>query len=111
MKVSVVGPKGGGKTTLSNFLGSEEAAFQMVPAYAETVGCRILECERDIEGPMQVELWDTGGSTDYESCWPAVMHEATGVVLVYDPDDEAHVSESAAWYDFFVKKNQLADEQ
>ena len=108
MKISVVGPKGSGKTTLSNYLGSEDAAVMSMGAYAETVGVRIVECER---AECAVELWDTGGSTDYESCWPAIMKDTAGVVLVYNPENEGHVAESAAWYDFFVKKNGLTDEQ
>lgn len=62
------------------------------------VGVRILECERSLGGPATaIELWDTGGSTDYESCWPAIMKDTTGVILVYNPENEGHVSESGAW--------------
>ena len=123
---------------------------------------RILECERSLGGPATpVEFWDAGGSTDYENCWPAIMQDALGVVIVapparmpegrsrrrrgravrgvaarvaapprvvcewgrhrgllrtphpqvYNPDNEGHVSESGAWYDYFVKNNELPDEQ
>mmetsp|Transcript_19659 Transcript_19659/g.25459 ORF Transcript_19659/g.25459 Transcript_19659/m.25459 type:complete len:163 (-) Transcript_19659:144-632(-) len=113
LKVNVVGPKCSGKTTIANFLASDEVpAFSLKEHYSETVGCRILECERNFEdGLINIELWDTSGSTDYESCWPAVMKDAAGTILVYNPENEAHVSESGAWYDFFVKNNGLRDEQ
>ncbi|KAJ8608496.1 hypothetical protein CTAYLR_005743 [Chrysophaeum taylorii] len=115
LKISVVGPSGSGKSTIANYLASESegsSAFKVAPTYTQTVGCRILECERTIDGPlMPIELWDTGGSTDYESCWPAVMKDTDGVVLVYNPENEGHVSESGAWYDFFVKNNSLSDDQ
>ncbi|KAH8054131.1 GTP binding protein [Aureococcus anophagefferens] len=114
LKISVVGPSGAGKSTIANFLAadSDRAQFKLASAYVPTVGVRILECERAVGGgpASAVELWDTGGSTDYESCWPAIMKDTAGVILVYNPDNEGHVSESGAWYDYFVKNNELPDE-
>lgn len=39
-----------------------------------------------------IEIWDTSGAPDYESCWPAVMRDTAGVVLVYNPENEGHAS-------------------
>ena len=38
------------------------------------------------------------------------MHDAHGVVLVYNPEQEGQVSESGAWYEYFVQNNDLPDE-
>jgi GTPase SAR1 family protein len=62
MKIIVVGPKGAGKSTISNFLlGQTEALLNT--SYQPTVGCRILE--GDISGSgnqvISVELWDASG--------------------------------------------------
>lgn len=100
VKVTVVGPCGGGKTSIANHLAGEPLQMATTP----TVGCRILE--RD-----SVEVWDISGSTDYESCWPAIMKDTNGVILVYNPENEGHVSETATWYEYFVKKNGLSDDQ
>ena len=84
LKIVVVGPTQGGKTTVANYIASDEAVdFEYPFEYNATVGVRILECERNLGGPATpVEVWDVGGSTDYEGCWPAIMHDAHGVVLV-----------------------------
>ena len=112
LKIVVVGPTQGGKTTVSNYIASDEAVDFAYPfEYNATVGVRILECERNLGGPATpVEVWDVGGSTDYEGCWPAIMHDAHGVVLVYNPEQEGQVSESGAWYEYFVQNNDLPDE-
>lgn len=39
------------------------------------------------------------------------MHEADGVILVYNPDAPAQDQQIGDWYDFFVRKNGLKDEQ
>jgi hypothetical protein len=47
----------------------------------------------------------------YEACWKAVMAEADGVLLVYNPDAPGQDQQLVDWFDFFVKKNGLRDEQ
>lgn len=47
----------------------------------------------------------------YEACWRAVMAEADGVMLVYNPDAPAQDQQLSDWFDFFVRKNGLKDEQ
>ena len=33
----------------------------------------------------------------YEMCWPAIMRDADGVILVYNPDNRAHEKEIEIW--------------
>ena len=39
------------------------------------------------------------------------MHEADGVLLVYNPDAPAQDQQIGDWFEFFVRKNGLRDEQ
>ena len=39
------------------------------------------------------------------------MHEADGVILIYNPDSPGQDQQIGDWYDFFVRKNGLKDEQ
>ena len=39
------------------------------------------------------------------------MHQADGVILVYNPDAPSQDQQMGDWYDFFVRKNGLKDEQ
>ena len=39
------------------------------------------------------------------------MKDTVGVVLVYNPKNEGQVAETGAWYDYFVKNNDIPDEQ
>ena len=39
------------------------------------------------------------------------MNEADGVLLVYNPDAPAQDQQIGDWFDFFVRKNGLRDEQ
>lgn len=32
-----------------------------------------------------VELWDTSGNARYQSCWPAIMKDAHGILFVFNP--------------------------
>lgn len=50
-------------------------------------------------------------SIRYENCWKAIMAYADGVILVYNPDAPSQNQQLGDWFDFFVKKNGLRDEQ
>ena len=39
------------------------------------------------------------------------MHESDGVLLVYNPDSPGQDQSLSDWFDFFVKKNHLREEQ
>jgi hypothetical protein len=47
----------------------------------------------------------------YESGWKAVLAYTDGVILVYDPDSPGQDQQLTLWYDYFVKRNGLRDEQ
>jgi len=111
LKIVVAGPKGSGKTLISNFLaaGGNPDLPLTSDNYSPTSGVRILEFESPREGNL--EIWDASGDHSYESCWKAIMHNADGVVLVYNPDAPSQDQQLADWFDFFVRKNGLRDEQ
>jgi Rab-like protein 5 len=113
LKIVVAGPKGSGKTMISNYItGHGEKLFS--DSYDPTVGVRIVEHELSLQGineTFNVELWDASGDHQYEACWKAIMHESDGVILVYNPDAPAQDQQLGDWFDFFVKKNGLKDEQ
>ena len=70
-----------------------------------------------------MELWDVSGVQKYDGCCPAVMqglstsHKSSsddpptvdGVVLVFNPDQPTHATESTLWYDTFVSGQQIPD--
>ena len=110
MKIVVAGPKGSGKTLVANFLASGCSADLPLSAdtYSPTTGVRILESEsRD----GNLEIWDASGDHSYESCWKAIMHNADGIILVFNPDAPSQDQQLVDWFDFFVRKNGLRDEQ
>jgi intraflagellar transport protein 22 len=111
LKVVVAGPKGTGKTVVSNFLAGQSDSLD-VEKYDETAGARILELEQQMSyGNVKIELWDSSGDHQYESCWRGIMSEADGVVLIYNPDAPGQDQQIHDWFDFFVRKNGLSDQQ
>jgi hypothetical protein len=83
------------------------------------MGGRILELERS---KSSVELWDVSGdqvcvlrvgvnrtsspltlimfgsmASRYEACWPAIIKDANGVILVFNPESHVHESEAMLW--------------
>ena len=78
-----------GKTAISNFLSSQSEKLA-IDTYNPTAGVRILEFETELQGSgpekVGVEIWDISGDHTFEGCWRAVMNEADGVLLVYNPD-------------------------
>ena len=67
IKVLVIGPKGSGKSTISNFLAGRKHV--LTENYRPTNGVRILEFEKDApknpnipgDGKITIELWDVSG--------------------------------------------------
>ena len=113
LKFVVAGPKGSGKTTISNFIAAHTDKLSC-DKYEPTSGVRILEFESRISSssnPINIELWDASGDHTYESCWRAVMNESDGVILVYNPDAPSQDQQMSDWYEYFVKKNGLRDSQ
>jgi intraflagellar transport protein 22 len=111
LKVVVAGPKGTGKSIVANFLAGQSDKLD-IDRYDPTAGARILEMEKPMgNSNLKVEIWDSSGDHQYESCWRAVMSEADGVVLLYNPDAPSQDQQIHDWFDFFVKKNGLSDQQ
>jgi GTPase SAR1 family protein len=57
LKLVVAGPKGSGKTTISNFLSGSKETLK-IDKYDPTYGLRILEID-------DVEIWDISGDQMY----------------------------------------------
>nr|XP_033778288.1 intraflagellar transport protein 22 homolog isoform X2 [Geotrypetes seraphini] len=107
-----------GKTVLANFL--SDATETVGGEYNPTQGVRILEFESlnvpNVNGNnkssgCEVELWDCGGDQKFETCWPAMMKDSHGVVIVFNPDLPSHLKEIEMWYASFVQQQQLQDNQ
>ncbi len=109
-KIVICGPKGSGKSMISNFLAGHAEALPTpdLGKYSPTEGVRIMEFESD---SGTVELWDASGDHKYENCWGAIMNEADGVLLIYNPDAAGQDQQLADWYEYFVRRNGLRDEQ
>jgi Rab-like protein 5 len=113
LKIIVAGPKGSGKTTVSNFISGHSSDLGN-ERYEPTAGVRILEFEAPGRNPSEtvgVELWDASGDHNYETCWRGIMAESDGVILVYNPDKAGQDQQIGDWFEFFVKKNGLRDDQ
>ncbi|XP_040829750.1 intraflagellar transport protein 22 homolog isoform X2 [Ochotona curzoniae] len=82
-KILFVGPCESGKTVLANFL-SESSD---ITEYNPTQGVR------------------------FESCWPALMKDAQGVVIVFNADVPSHLKELEMWHSCFVQPLLLQDAQ
>ncbi|XP_078535481.1 intraflagellar transport protein 22 homolog isoform X4 [Lissotriton helveticus] len=74
-----------GKTVLANFL--SDATETIGGEYNPTQGVR------------------------FESCWPAMMKDSHGVVIVFNPDLPSHLKELEVWYSSFVHQQRLQDNQ
>ena len=134
LKFVVAGPKGSGKTLISNCIAGQSDKLT-TESYNPTVGVRILETELRLNGihdDINVEIWDASGDqkydfvfilmnclltylklslSRYEAGWKAVLAYTDGVILVYDPDSPGQDQQLTLWYDYFVKRNGLRDEQ
>ncbi|XP_028839359.1 intraflagellar transport protein 22 homolog [Denticeps clupeoides] len=115
IKILIVGPSGCGKTVLANFL--SDTVETVGGDYSPTQGVRILEFETQNQGsndkdvPCEVELWDCGGDFRFESCWPAVVKDCHGVVVVFNPDTPGHLKDVETWHSSFVASQGLLESQ
>ncbi|KAG8450727.1 hypothetical protein GDO86_003123 [Hymenochirus boettgeri] len=114
IKVLVVGPSESGKTVLSNFI--SDATETIGGEYNPTQGVRILEFEcPNVNGSKgstcEVELWDCGGDPKFEGCWPAIMKDAHGVIIVFNADIPSHIKEIEMWYSNFIQQQRLQENQ
>ncbi|XP_036760419.2 intraflagellar transport protein 22 homolog isoform X2 [Manis pentadactyla] len=82
-KILFVGPCESGKTVLANFL----TESSNITEYSPTQGVR------------------------FESCWPALMKDSHGVVIIFNADIPSHLKEIEMWYSCFVQQQFLQDTQ
>lgn len=113
-KILFVGPKESGKTVLANFV--SDTTENLGGEYRPTQGVRILEFELQPEDSRdskscEVEIWDCSGDFKFESCWPALMKDSSGVVIIFNPDVPSHRKEIESWYSMFVSSQGLQDSQ
>lgn len=114
-KIIVIGPSESGKTVLSNFL--SDTVETVGGEYNPTKGVRILEFESQNEGSgdtyssCEVELWDCAGDFKFESCWPALMKDSNGVIVVFNPDVPNHLKEIETWHSMFISSQAFQDSQ
>ncbi|KAM4700996.1 intraflagellar transport protein 22 homolog [Discoglossus pictus] len=113
-KVLIIGPSECGKTALANYL--SDATETIGGEYNPTQGVRILEFEApSVNGNKgsgcEVELWDCGGDHKFESCWPAIMKDSHGVMIVFNVDIPSHLKEIEMWHSNFVQQQRLQESQ
>uniref|UniRef100_A0A7N4PRD6 Intraflagellar transport 22 n=1 Tax=Sarcophilus harrisii TaxID=9305 RepID=A0A7N4PRD6_SARHA len=82
-KILFVGPCESGKTVLANFLTESSD----ITEYNPTQGVR------------------------FESCWPALMKDSQGVVIIFNADIPSHLKEIEMWHSCFVQQQLLQDNQ
>ncbi|KAM3128568.1 hypothetical protein pb186bvf_019336 [Paramecium bursaria] len=110
VKILIIGPVQSGKTTIANFLA--DRGDQLNTGYRPTAGVRILEFEKEApknpkrpgQDKVIVELWDLSGDTKYDTCWPAALQSAQGIILVYNAENPKHESDLEGWVNQFPKK-------
>uniref|UniRef100_A0A8C6UUF2 Intraflagellar transport protein 22 homolog n=1 Tax=Neogobius melanostomus TaxID=47308 RepID=A0A8C6UUF2_9GOBI len=103
-----------GKTVLANFL--SDITETVGGEYKPTIGVRILEFEPHLDKSgdnrsSKVELWDCSGDFKFESCWPAIIKDCNGVVIVFNPDVPSHLKEIETWHGMFISSQGLQDSQ
>lgn len=47
----------------------------------------------------------------FESCWPALMKDSSGVVIIFNPDVPSHLKEIETWHSMFISSQGLQDNQ
>eukprot|EP00757_Euglenozoa_sp_SAG-D1_P010071 gene10071-3139_t len=85
VKLLILGPPACGKSNISNVL----AGYEPRSEYRETAGARVVQfdCENLNVGrrvTANVELWDVSGNLSFQSCWPAIYKDASGIIFVFD---------------------------
>lgn len=112
LKIIAAGPKCVGKTLISNLVAGQSDSLTPPDKYTPTAGVRILEFSAAVSNEdVSVELWDMSGDSLYEGCWRTIMQGADGVLLVYNPDAPAQEQQIADWFDYFVRRNDMKDDQ
>uniref|UniRef100_A0A8D0KWJ2 Intraflagellar transport protein 22 homolog n=1 Tax=Strix occidentalis caurina TaxID=311401 RepID=A0A8D0KWJ2_STROC len=114
VKVLLVGPREAGKSVLANFVSE---SVEGIGSYSPTQGVRILEYEKpNLNGNSKgagcrFELWDCSGDQKFETCWPALMKDSHGIIIIFNPELPSHLKEIEMWYSCFVQQQPLLDSQ
>jgi intraflagellar transport protein 22 len=133
LKVAVIGPKNSGKSLISTFLAGynirpmppppPETGLKMPveDKYEPTAGVRILEFMCEVSSLLKigitqdltckVELWDCSGDQQYEGCWPAIMKDLNGCVIVFDPTSRESALDVKLWCQTFCTYGNLTSDQ
>uniref|UniRef100_A0A0D9S0L3 Intraflagellar transport 22 n=1 Tax=Chlorocebus sabaeus TaxID=60711 RepID=A0A0D9S0L3_CHLSB len=112
-KILFVGLSQSGKTVLANVLTESSD----ITEYSPTQGVSVVVCTynpsyvRRLRHENCLNLGDVGFSERFESCWPALMKDAHGVVIVFSADIPSHRKEMEMWYSCFVQQQSLQDTQ
>uniref|UniRef100_A0A663MMJ7 Intraflagellar transport 22 n=1 Tax=Athene cunicularia TaxID=194338 RepID=A0A663MMJ7_ATHCN len=73
-----------GKSVLANFVSE---SVEGIGSYSPTQGVR------------------------FETCWPALMKDSHGVMIIFNPELPSHLKEIEMWYSCFVQQQPLLDSQ
>ncbi|XP_029380918.1 intraflagellar transport protein 22 homolog isoform X3 [Echeneis naucrates] len=60
---------------------------------------------------MMVVLFSSLSSPRFESCWPALMKDSSGVVIIFNPDVPSQLKEIETWFSMFISSQGLQDNQ
>lgn len=47
----------------------------------------------------------------FESCWPAIMKDSCGVVIIFNPDVKSQLKEIETWHSMFISPQSLQESQ
>jgi len=111
LKVAIIGPKEGGKTRFTNHVTAQ--GIPPTTLYDPTVGVRVVQHVQELEVPQPVptEVWDCSGDHEYESCWPALLQDLNGIIVVFNPANQTQTSDARVWCEWFCLKAQLGKGQ
>lgn len=58
-----------------------------------------------------MEIYSIFSLHRFESCWPALMKDSSGVVIIFNPDVPSHLKEIETWHSMFISSQGLQDNQ
>lgn len=120
VKVLVCGPSKVGKSCVADYLSNTRD--KPPNDYKETAPLRILETVLEglqIGGRRQmgrgtravVELWDLGGNSQFQNCWPAVWKGVDAIIFVMNPEIRNQERELEFWHKSFAQPAKVAPPQ
>lgn len=106
LKIVFAGPPQSGKTVLADLVAAISPDFQ--ENTKPTFCVRILEFSAtinvlELQRTISAQIWDTSGDERYRAAWPAIAHNADGVVIIYDGTDPSQASQVDMYAKAFAK--------